>query len=206
MEITCRKCGLLAPDWFRRADRFECQACKAIRRHPNRDRPPFTEYRAQLMLAAESKYLRRYCGKNKCQSCQVIHSHDPTRRKAWQHLCHACERLSIRVYRHAAKARNGYDAGKRIRNALLRGGGSPKVEDMIGYSIGDLRHHLGLQLLKGMTWDNMADWHIDHIVSQAEWRASGDPDWWVKSWQLSNLRPMWGPDNVSKGAKRIFLL
>jgi hypothetical protein len=110
------------------------------------------------------------------------------------------------VYRHNAKTRKGYDAGKRIRDALARDGQSPTVESLLGYSIADLRRHLGLQLHDGMTWENMADWHIDHIVSQDEWKATGDPDWWVKCWQLPNLRPIWGAENVAKGAKRVFLL
>lgn len=74
--------------------------------------------------------------------------------------------------------------------------------DLLDYSIEELRAHLERQFLKGMTWDNFGEWHVDHIVPMASFTIAGpyDPEL-RRAWALANLRPLWGRDNMSKGAK-----
>lgn len=58
-----------------------------------------------------------------------------------------------------------------------------------------------------MTWANMGEWHIDHIVPLASFtfRDADDPE--VKrAWALTNLRPIWARDNIIKKDKREFLI
>jgi hypothetical protein len=76
---------------------------------------------------------------------------------------------------------------------------------VLGYTPADFRIHIEKQFLKGMSWDNHGDWHVDHIVSVSELISSGvtDP---AKINALSNLRPLWAPDNLSKGCKQTALL
>jgi hypothetical protein len=92
-----------------------------------------------------------------------------------------------------------------MRKALKAGGKSPTVKDALGYTIAALRTHLERQFLPGMAWHNMADWHIDHITPQAAFNLA-DADQWRVCWGLGNLRPMWGHENIAKGAKQLFLL
>jgi len=53
-----------------------------------------------------------------------------------------------------------------------------------------------------MTWDNYGKWHIDHIVPIKVHNFSKveDEDF-KRCWALKNLQPLWGYENISKGAK-----
>jgi hypothetical protein len=85
--------------------------------------------------------------------------------------------------------------------------GRSKTFDLLGYSPADLARHLERQFLKGMTWENHGEWHIDHIlpVASFQYQTFHDPDFRA-AWALTNLRPMWATNNLSKGAKRLTLL
>lgn len=82
-------------------------------------------------------------------------------------------------------------------------------EALVGYTRYDLMAHLERQFTKGMTWDKFAagEIHIDHILPVASFNCASpdDPDFKV-CWALSNLRPMWATENMSKGAKVLTLL
>lgn len=62
------------------------------------------------------------------------------------------------------------------------------TEDMLGYSALDLKTHLEMLWLPGMSWDNYGDWHIDHIKEVASFDLDTLPN--VVN-ALSNLRPLW---------------
>jgi hypothetical protein len=82
-----------------------------------------------------------------------------------------------------------------------------KVEDVLGYTMPELRAHLERQFQRGMTWENYGDWHVDHIVpvSSFNFTAADDPDFRA-CWALTNLRPLWAKDNIAKSARRLFLV
>jgi 5-methylcytosine-specific restriction endonuclease McrA len=50
-------------------------------------------------------------------------------------------------------------------------------------------------------------WHIDHIIpiSSFSFSSPEDPEF-KAAWALTNLRPLWAAQNISKGAKREVLL
>lgn len=84
-------------------------------------------------------------------------------------------------------------------------------ESVVGYSLGDLVKHLERQFARGMTWDNWGKgpdcWHIDHIVPKASFSFDNDNDPDFKAcWALTNLRPLWQPDNQSKSAKMLVMI
>ena len=94
-----------------------------------------------------------------------------------------------------------------IRKALKSDKGNASVTDVIGYSIHDLKSHLERQFLRGMSWGNMGEWHIDHIIPLSSFNFSSPNDPEIRrAWALSNLRPLWARDNMMKHAKRDFLL
>lgn len=74
--------------------------------------------------------------------------------------------------------------------------------ELLGYTETELRTHLERQLLKGMTWDNYGEWHIDHIIPLSSFVITGPecPEL-RRAWALTNLRPLWAKDNIAKGAK-----
>jgi hypothetical protein len=102
-------------------------------------------------------------------------------------------RISSSIY-HALKATKTRKGGR-------------NWEAVVGYSIQELKTHLERQFLPGMSWDNMGEWHIDHIRPRAMFRyeSESDPDF-KECWGLLNLRPLWATDNQQKHAKRVFLL
>lgn len=83
-----------------------------------------------------------------------------------------------------------------------------KTFALLGYTSRDLKEHLERLFEPGMSWDNYghgADcWHVDHIIPLAahNYETPDDIDF-KRAWALSNLRPLWSRDNLSKGAKLI---
>jgi hypothetical protein len=94
----------------------------------------------------------------------------------------------------------------RIRMLLVEKAGR-KTEEIIGYSASDLRKHIEKQFLRGMSWSNYGEWHIDHIVPVSAFNIRGfDLAEIRRAWALPNLRPLWAKDNIQKSAKRTHLI
>jgi hypothetical protein len=77
-------------------------------------------------------------------------------------------------------------------------------QDLAGYSIDVLRHHIEKQFKGGMTWERFlkGEIHIDHKIPRAAFNYSQPEDIdFKKCWALKNLRPMWAKENISKGAR-----
>lgn len=91
----------------------------------------------------------------------------------------------------------------RVRSALKDR--RQKTFDLLGYSVDDLVAHLERQFLPGMSWSNMHEWHIDHIVSLSSLGVASEEDA-RRAWCLSNLRPLWASENLKKRDKRTHLL
>lgn len=90
---------------------------------------------------------------------------------------------------------------------LKSGKGGKRTEEVLGYTIQELRCHLERQFFPRMSWDNYGEWHVDHIVPAASFNfESADDPQFRACWALANLRPLWAPDNVSKGSKRTHLI
>ncbi len=79
-------------------------------------------------------------------------------------------------------------------------------EDLVGYTIQELKAHLESLFLPGMTWENYGKygWHIDHIIAKSFFIfTSTDNVEFKYCWSLPNLQPLWAPDNLEKGNKII---
>jgi len=63
-----------------------------------------------------------------------------------------------------------------------------------------LRDYMEEQFKPGMTWDNRGEWHIDHVIPISAFDLS-DPVQQAKCFHYTNLQPLWGIDNIRKGAK-----
>lgn len=77
-----------------------------------------------------------------------------------------------------------------------------KWQDLVAYSIDDLRQHIEKLFIKGMTWDlfMQGQIHIDHIIPITAFNYTEPQDIdFKKCWALKNLRPMWALDNIRKG-------
>lgn len=87
---------------------------------------------------------------------------------------------------------------KHLRNAT-RDRGSKNWGQVLGYQPEDLRAHIEALFVDGMSWDNMGDWHIDHIrpVNTFSFTTHEDPEF-AECYALSNLRPLWARDNLRR--------
>lgn len=130
--------------------------------------------------------------------------------KAWKAANPELVRASRKRYKAKVMASPHGNLCNRMRCAVRRSlaqGKSGSTFDLLGYTCDELRAHLERQFLPGMTWGNMGKWHIDHIVPLSSFSFSSSVDHGFHlAWALSNLRPLWAKENVSKNAKRLFLL
>jgi len=75
-------------------------------------------------------------------------------------------------------------------------------EDLVGYTLDQLKRHLEKKFLHGMGWNNFGEWHIDHIIPVAAFNYQYPEDIdFKKCWSLKNLRPLWAHENQVKSAK-----
>lgn len=94
-----------------------------------------------------------------------------------------------------------------VHQALRKKKAGRKWEALVGYSLSELVRHLERQFLPDMSWGNMGEWHIDHIIPKSSFQYESDQDPEFRAcWALTNLRPLWSEDNQKKHAKRVLLV
>lgn len=108
--------------------------------------------------------------------------------------------------RNKAKTDPEFALTKRMRHRMwkaLKGQGSwSSSQEKLGYSITELKEHLESKFQEGMSWGNMGQWHIDHIIPIASFDdLLNNEDELMKAWSLSNLQPLWAKDNLIKRSK-----
>ena len=88
----------------------------------------------------------------------------------------------------------------RVRSAL-RGGKNRGTLDYLGCDIVQYKAYMEALFTPGMTWDNMGEWEIDHIIpikydNPTEYEEIG-------RLHYSNTQPMWAAENHAKGNRFI---
>jgi hypothetical protein len=98
-------------------------------------------------------------------------------------------------YRLAMNFRN------RVREAMQTNWKSGHTLELLGCTIAQLRDHLEHQFQPGMCWENHGTvWHVDHCRPCASFDLS-DPAQQRECFGFMNLQPLFGVENISKGAK-----
>jgi hypothetical protein len=97
---------------------------------------------------------------------------------------------------------------KSLRDCLVgRKKAGKQWQSWVGYTVADLRRHIELQFPRGMGWHNIREWHLEHIIPKSHFQFESVEDvQFLHCWALTNLRPAWALDNLSKKAKRLHLL
>jgi hypothetical protein len=117
---------------------------------------------------------------------------------------------NARARKSAAKKREdpAWVLRRRVSARMLRSlksiGGKRRRgwEELVGYSLDDLRAHIGGLFQAGMNWENMGLWHIDHIRPVSSFEiTSVDDAAFRECWALKNLRPLWASENLKKSNK-----
>lgn len=87
----------------------------------------------------------------------------------------------------------------RVKNALKRSNADKccSAALLTGCDIQSLKLWLEKQFERGMTWENRAEWHIDHIIPCAAFNLLDESQQEV-AFHFSNLRPIWASENLKK--------
>ncbi|HDY87952.1 MAG TPA: hypothetical protein ENH82_07560 [bacterium] len=75
-------------------------------------------------------------------------------------------------------------------------------EELVGYTVEDLKNHLESLFTNGMSWENYGEWHIDHRIpiSVFNFNDASHIDF-KRCWGLNNLQPMYAKENIIKSNK-----
>lgn len=96
------------------------------------------------------------------------------------------------------------DMSRNICAALQGNKSGRHWEDLVPYTLEDLKEHLEEQFEEGMRWENhgVHGWHIDHIIprNHFDYESPEDKEF-QKCWALNNLQPLWAEDNRAKSDK-----
>jgi hypothetical protein len=101
--------------------------------------------------------------------------------------------------RSTIKGRLNINIGNAIRFSLRTGKNNHHWESLVVFTVQELKQHLEKLFKSGMTWGNYGQWHIDHKIpiSVFNFNSPEDIDF-KRCWALSNLQPLWAPDNIRK--------
>jgi hypothetical protein len=91
---------------------------------------------------------------------------------------------------------------KGVRRSLKFGNKEGPVFSLLEYTRREVFIHIESLFTDGMSWDNIGEWHIDHIrpIASFDFDSTDHPDF-KKCWALNNLQPLWAADNMSKRNK-----
>ena len=106
--------------------------------------------------------------------------------------------LSRQLYRAITNKGSNWSKGLKLYG---------NVWTYFNFTIDEFRERFEFLFTKGMKWENMGLWHIDHIKPKASFNQEqlADPtsEDFKKCWELNNLQPLWARDNLKKGAKEM---
>lgn len=88
----------------------------------------------------------------------------------------------------------------RMNRALRNNQKSGHLLEILGCSIPELKTYLENQFLKGMTWKNYGQWHIDHKIPCSIFDMS-NPIEQKQCFHYTNLQPLWAEENFKKSDK-----
>lgn len=210
---VCSKCGIAKPatlEYYsphrlgRLGLRPNCRSCKKLADAADRAKPE-QRARQKAWRDANKDTVRLHNEKWRSENKSTPYV------AAWRE-----RNLEVARKRDAAymRRRRSEDPAFRLKcrmsarlGKMLQGKCGRSTFELLGYTAPQLRDHLERQFTGGMSWDNVGQWHVDHIVPVRAFniQSTDDPDF-HRCWALSNLRPLWGKDNQAKGGKVLTLL
>jgi hypothetical protein len=87
-----------------------------------------------------------------------------------------------------------------IRESFKRRGYSKNTQSqkILGENWNVVKEHFESLFTEGMNWDNMGEWHIDHIIPLSTANSEDDI---INLCNYKNLQPLWEKDNLEKSNK-----
>mgnify|MGYP001484693391 CR=1 FL=1 len=170
-----------------------CECMKRIRKEQKRKNP-------DKVAAQKARNWRRVIADPK--------RHEPTKARylrSWKRRYYAGPELleaQKERYRTDPQTNMKVRLRARIRSAVreMQVDKSGRTFDLVGCSILDLMRHLESQFKDGMSWENMSEWHIDHIRPCASFDLTDEAQQ-RECFHYTNLQPLWATENLQKHAK-----
>ena len=193
-DTTSAETKKLQARLYRQANRVAIAARRLQYRLANKESIAASDrsYR-QNNASAISRRKREY----KKRNFDHISQHDREYRKANRALINAHKRQRTQTDVNFRMVNN---LRRRLGNALNGHTKSASTMELLGCTAQQCNAHLESQFAVGMSWDNRAEWHIDHIKPCAAFDLSLESHQRA-CFHYSNLQPLWARDNLSKGAK-----
>lgn len=185
---SCRRCS----ETFTTTEpyRYYCDHCVRAAEQSGRSKYQFLSRKAEAIPA-----IRR------CKGCNAGFAPEWVTQK---HCGPACK---ARARRSTPEGLLNARMTCAVRRALEGGKAGRKWTRLVGYTADELRKHIERQFLPGMSWAEAGAFHIDHIRPLASFNFdSAEHPEFRDAWALTNLRPLWANQNISKGAKRTHLI
>lgn len=193
---VCTKCGIekpLSEFWKHKECRLgvnsACKKCKSIQKG--------IYYRNNREKC--EKASKDYRENNK-EKCRAYHKDYRKKNKKKRGI------LANVWFKNQRKTNPKFKLNVNISSAIyksLKGNKNGKHwENIIGYTLNNLKQHLERLFTNGMTWDNYGEWVIDHKMPISVFNFTRpEHEDFKKCWSLSNLQPLWAEDNLKKWAK-----
>jgi len=201
---TCSKCGETKPiDEFCKG-RNVCKICRSqydkeyYLKNKDKIRERDKEYQKENRLENKDnirEYQKEYWLKNREKL------REPQKEYRLKNKDKINEYFKER-YRTVPKFRLRLNIGNAMCKSLHGNKKGRHWEDLVGYTLDELRAHIEKQFMDGMNWENYGEWHIDHIIPISRWNFT-KPEHvaFKKCWALDNLQPLWAEENLSKNAR-----
>lgn len=120
------------------------------------------------------------------------------------HFTYSKRKEYKKKYQQEQMSKPEYVLLKRLRSriyvALKRGVKSETTMSLLGCSIDFFKQYISEMFFKGMSWDNMGEWHLDHKKPCVLFDLTKD-DEQKKCFHYTNIQPLWSNDNLKKGIK-----
>lgn len=193
---NCKACvSIIAKEW--RASNKELASSKEKRKY-EKNKEKILE-RARLYAIKNKEKIRKQRAEYRSKNKDVIRQ-----RKADYGVRN---RVAINARRlEKKKANHKFAFSCLVRSittkAFLKRGykKDSRSEVLLGAPFEIVKQHIERQFKKGMSWENKADWHIDHKIPL---KSANTKEEIERLCHYTNLQPLWKAENLSKGAKII---
>jgi len=211
----CSKCGETKPinEFYKNKSQkcgldSECKLCGYNRRVK---RKPYQKAYRQTHKEESVAYSRIYRKANREKAIAYSRDYYKANKEKMNALSRAYEAANkekMNAYRLAYVnnlSRNDpmYRLSQSVSSGVYRSLKDNKAgrhwEELVGFTITELKARLESLFTEGMAWDNYGEWHVDHKIpiSAHNYERPEDYDF-NRCWALKNLQPMWGKDNIKK--------
>ncbi|MFA5346526.1 MAG: hypothetical protein WC294_00145 [Methanoregula sp.] len=188
----------------------QCKDCKREygRKHakevylldPEKAKEKYTKWRRENPDKVRAQLIA-WRNKNRVAFNASVKERKDRDRDKYRELARPYARLRTKEKRNTVKGRLSMNISTAVYQSLKGEKGRRHWEDLLGYTVSELKQHLEKQFVDGMSWSNYGQkgWSIDHKtpVSAFNFETPSDFDF-LQCWDLRNLRPLWHIDNIKK--------